>query len=44
MVLKDPLDSLSKVAVFSGNIGIGLLSTKSISSDFFLKFAVQTRG
>ena len=34
MALKNPLDSLSRVAALSGNIGAGLLSTKLIGGNF----------
>ena len=34
MALKNPLDALYRIAAFSSNIGGGLLSTKSIGSNF----------
>jgi len=34
MALKNPLDALCRIAVFSSNIGRGLLSTKLICGDF----------
>ena len=35
IALKNPLDSLSRVTILSGNIGVGLFSTKLISYNFF---------
>jgi hypothetical protein len=34
MALKNPPDSLSRAAALSGNIGVGLLSTKLIGGNF----------
>jgi len=44
MALKNPLDSLSRVAVLSGNIGAGLLSTKLIGSSFLKNSSFKLAG
>ena len=44
MALKNPLDSLSRVAAFSGNIGAGLLSTKLISGNFLKNSLFELAG
>jgi hypothetical protein len=44
MALKNPPDSLSRVATLSGNIGAGLLSTKSISSNFLKNLLFKLAG
>jgi hypothetical protein len=36
-VLKPPLDAIYRTAIFSNNIGKGLLFTKLISGSFFYK-------
>ena len=44
MASKNPLNSLSKTAALSGNIGIGLLSTKLIGGDFLKNSLFKLMG
>jgi hypothetical protein len=44
MASKNPPDSLSKAAALSGNIGAGLLSTKSIGGDFLKNSLFELAG
>jgi hypothetical protein len=44
MASKNPPDSLSRAAALSGNIGAGLLSTKSIGGDFLKNSLFELAG